>query len=260
MPPDAGREATTGKSGDVAPAGATSRAAWGWLLLEQFGQDLRYAVRSMAKAPGITTAALLVKAGQRQDVLIAKLQHQAAIDPLTGLATRRVLDQAAMSALSGAASGDGTALILIDVDDFKAVNDNFGHPGGDEVLIQLANLLVEGCRQDDLVSRLGGDEIALLLPGCSEQALLRRADQILWDVRAHAFTLEGGEQLSISVSAGLAHAPTDAQDLRSLYAAADAALYEAKRAGRNRVGSSRPQAEAVGTSHRSADQDRALRS
>jgi diguanylate cyclase (GGDEF)-like protein len=183
-----------------------------------------------------TTAALLVHGADRQDELVALLSRQAAIDPLTGLATRRVLDRAAQSALSGAASGEGTALILLDVDAFKSINDRFGHPGGDEVLVGLAKLLIAGCRANDIVSRLGGDEIALLLPGCSPQALRRRADQIVWDVRAHAFTLDDGQELSISVSAGIAHSPTHAQDLRFLYASADAALYEAKRAGGNRVG------------------------
>jgi diguanylate cyclase (GGDEF)-like protein len=182
----------------------------------------------------LTTVGLLIDAGLRQDALVGQLQRQAAIDPLTGLATRRVLDHAAQSALSGAASGDGTAMILIDIDDFKSVNDQFGHPSGDEVLMQLARLLSEGCRGDDIVSRLGGDEIALLLPGCSQEAMVRRADQIIWDVRAAAFRLPDGQVISISVSAGVAHAPTQADDVRSLYAAADAALYEAKRRGRNR--------------------------
>jgi diguanylate cyclase (GGDEF)-like protein len=187
----------------------------------------------------LTTVALLVVAGERQDVLVDQLQRLAAIDPLTGLATRRVLDRAAQSALSGSASGEGTALILLDVDDFKSVNDRFGHPGGDEVLIQLARLLTDGCREGDIVSRMGGDEIAMLLPGCSAEAVVRRADQIMWDVRASAFWVSDaspeGQSLSISVSAGLAHAPTHALDVQALYAAADAALYSAKRGGRNRA-------------------------
>ena len=145
-----------------------------------------------------------------------------------------MLDHAAQSALSGAASGEGTALILIDIDNFKAVNDQYGHPGGDEVLIQLAALLIAGCRDGDTVSRLGGDEIALLLPGCSRESMIARADQIMWRVRAFQFRMSEDELLSISVSAGLAHAPTEAVDVRSLYAVADAALYEAKRNGRDR--------------------------
>lgn len=183
----------------------------------------------------LTATALLIRAGERQDALIARLEEQAAVDSLTGLVTRRVLDEAARSALSGAASGDGTALILLDVDEFKSVNDAHGHPGGDDVLVQLAVLLLARTRRDDIVSRLGGDEIAILLPACTEAALQHRAMQILDDVRGHRFLTSAGEPVTVSVSIGIAHAPTHALDLRGLYAIADAALYEAKRSGRNRL-------------------------
>ncbi|MCW2759721.1 MAG: Diguanylate cyclase protein [Nocardioidaceae bacterium] len=185
----------------------------------------------------VATAGILIRSGERQAELVQRLERLAAIDPLTGLATRRVLDEAARSALSGAASVDGTSLILIDVDEFKSINDRFGHPCGDEVLVQLADLLVRSARRDDVVSRLGGDEMALLLPGCSVSDLRRRAEQIVWDVRARTFVLQDGEEVTVSVSVGLAHVPTDATDLQSLYVKADQALYEAKRSGRNRVGS-----------------------
>jgi diguanylate cyclase (GGDEF)-like protein len=185
----------------------------------------------------VATAVLLLLAGERQAELIEQLRRQAAIDPLTGLVTRRVLDTAAHSALTGAATGTGTALILIDVDNFKTVNDRHGHPAGDEVLVQLGTLLVASSGPNDTVSRMGGDEVAVLMAGCSLTAAVCRADQILWDVRAHDFVLDDGTRLSVSVSIGLAHAPTHADDLRSLYAAADTSLYAAKRGGRNQVGS-----------------------
>jgi diguanylate cyclase (GGDEF)-like protein len=184
----------------------------------------------------VTTAVILIRSEERQAELITKLQRLAAIDPLTGLATRRVLDEAAQTALSGAASLEGTSLIVLDIDDFKSINDRYGHPGGDEVLVQLADLLVASARRDDVVSRLGGDEMALLLPGCSLSTLRRRAEQIVWDVRAQTFVLHGGQEVTVSVSVGLAHVPTDALDLQSLYVKADHALYEAKRSGRDRVG------------------------
>ena len=183
----------------------------------------------------LTATGLLIRSGERQDALIARLEEQAAIDSLTGLVTRRVLDEAARSALSGAASGDGTALILIDVDEFKSVNDAHGHPGGDDVLVQLATLLLARTRRGDIVSRLGGDEIAVLLPACTEAALQHRAEQILADVRSHRFLTADRQAVPVSVSIGIAHAPTHAVDLRGLYTNADAALYEAKRSGRNRV-------------------------
>ena len=184
----------------------------------------------------VTTAMLLIRSGERQAELVNELEQLAAIDPLTGLATRRVLDEAAQSAISGSASVEGTSLILIDVDDFKSINDSYGHPAGDEILVQLASVLVRSARHDDVVCRIGGDEMALLLPGCSAPSLQRRAEQIVHDVRARPFALPDGEQVTVSVSVGLAHAPTDAVDLRSLYVAADRTLYEAKRSGRNRVG------------------------
>ncbi len=184
----------------------------------------------------ITTAVLLVRSGERQDELVTRLKRQAAVDALTGLATRRVLDEAARSAISGAVSSQGTSLILLDVDEFKSVNDRYGHPGGDEVLVQLADYLVRSARRDDVVSRLGGDEMAVLLPGCSVASLQRRAEQIVADVATHPFVLHSGEQIRVSVSAGLANVPADAADLQGLYVTADRALYEAKRSGRNRVG------------------------
>ena len=132
----------------------------GSLPLAEAATDIGYVSAAL-----ITTAVLLVRAGERQDELVTRLERQAAVDALTGLATRRVLDEAARSAISGAVNHEGTSLILLDVDEFKSVNDRFGHPGGDEVLVQLAAYLVRSARRDDVESRLGGDEMAVLLPG-----------------------------------------------------------------------------------------------
>jgi diguanylate cyclase (GGDEF)-like protein len=184
----------------------------------------------------VTSTALLVLSGERQDALVAQLQHQAAIDSLTGLFTRRVLDNAAAVALSGGASKLGTGLILIDIDNFKQINDEYGHPAGDEVLVRLARVLLLGVRPSDTVSRMGGDEVAVLLAGCSLDAVQRRAEEILWEVRAHAFEISADVTLSVSVSIGVAHLPTHGHDLRALYSAADASLYTAKRGGRNQIG------------------------
>jgi diguanylate cyclase (GGDEF)-like protein len=183
-----------------------------------------------------TTVALLVVSGERQDALVTELRTQAAIDSLTGLVTRRVLDEAASSALSGAASEQGTGLILLDIDHFKRINDEHGHLAGDEVLVQVSRLLLNGSRAADTVSRMGGDEIAVLLAGCSVDGLRSRAEQIVDNVRACEFTSDAGVRLPITVSTGIAHLPTHGANLRALYAAADASLYDAKRCGRDRVG------------------------
>ena len=82
---------------------------------------------------------------------------------------------------------------------------------------------------------MGGDEVALLLPGCSMSIARRRAEELVAEVRWHGFTLSDGSIVNVSVSAGLAHAPTHAVTARGLYRAADAALYEAKRGGRDRL-------------------------
>jgi diguanylate cyclase (GGDEF)-like protein len=181
------------------------------------------------------TAALLVRGAERQVLLISEFAHTARIDPLTGLVTRRAFEEAALAALSVQPNVEGTALVLLDVDWFKSVNDEYGHPGGDEVLVQLADLLVSTARKGDVICRLGGDELAILLPDCSHDVAHRRAEEMIRSVSAHGFALSLGSVIKVSVSAGLAHSPTNAHDLFSLYRAADNALYEAKRGGRNRV-------------------------
>jgi diguanylate cyclase (GGDEF)-like protein len=179
---------------------------------------------------------LLTRAMSAQDRLVSALQRQADVDSLTGLVTRRVLDEALDVELSGGCPGEGTALVLVDVDSFKQVNDVYGHPVGDDALVHVAGLLRRQVRAGDaVVSRLGGDELAVLLPGCSLGTAARRAAAILETVRATPLPLPGGGLLALSVSVGVAHAPRHATRMRDLYAAADAALYRAKRAGRGRV-------------------------
>ena len=182
-----------------------------------------------------TCAALLAAAAGRREVVLDQLRRHAALDPLTGLVTRRVLESAAQTALSGALERAGTALILIDVDRFKSINDTHGHLAGDEVLVQVAGILLNLSRPEDTVSRLGGDEIALLLPACSAQVASVRAEAVRATIAAHVFVLPNGHHARLSVSAGVAHAAPHGDSLRALYSRADAALYQAKNNGRDRV-------------------------
>ncbi len=191
---------------------------------------------------------LLVGANRRQDRLIARLQAQAAIDPLTGLVTRRILDEAMQKAVSGEArplprqTGDGafqeqgTALILIDLDHFKKINDGHGHPVGDDALVHVANLLGRNARPDTVIARLGGDEFAVLLPRGGADTPRGRAQEFGDRGREHPLPLGSGEQLALSISVGVGHTGRGRIELRDLYAAADASLYEAKEAGRGRAG------------------------
>ncbi|GAB3240579.1 GGDEF domain-containing protein [Kineosporia babensis] len=164
------------------------------------------------------------------------LRAQAGVDTLTGLVTRRVLDEAAHGAISAANSPAGTALLLIDVDKFKTINDTYGHPVGDAALKHLAAILAANMRPDAVIGRLGGDELAVLLPGCDYEVALRRANDLVKAVRGSPLQIENGELLHLSVSIGVSHAPTEADDLPQLYASADVSLYQAKRGGRDQVG------------------------
>jgi diguanylate cyclase (GGDEF)-like protein len=180
-------------------------------------------------------ALMLVRANGTQERLVAALQEQATVDSLTGLATRRAFDVALETALARSVPG-GTALVLIDVDAFKAINDSHGHPVGDDVLVHLSTVLRGQVRAEDAVmSRLGGDELAVLLPGCSRDVAVRRAEDLHEAVRSTPLTLADGGLLAVSISVGVAHVPQHSTDRRGLYTSADAALYDAKRAGRDRV-------------------------
>ncbi|MCZ2822706.1 GGDEF domain-containing protein [Modestobacter sp. VKM Ac-2977] len=184
----------------------------------------------------VVMAAMLVRAGDTQARLVAQLQQQAATDSLTGLVNRRVFDAALGTALAAPAASRGTSLVLVDVDSFKTINDEHGHPVGDDALVHIAAVLRSVVRAGDAVlSRMGGDELAVLLPDCSADVATARAAEVLDAVRAAPLALPDGSLLAISVSLGVAHAPTHATGLEELYAAADAALYAAKRAGRGRV-------------------------
>jgi diguanylate cyclase (GGDEF)-like protein len=183
----------------------------------------------------VVMAVMLVRGNERQEQLVAALQEQARVDALTGLVNRRVFDEALTETVKGWTPA-GTALVLIDVDSFKAINDSYGHPVGDAALVHLARILREQVRADDAVlSRLGGDELAVLLPGCDAAVAARRAEQLHDVVRSTPLPLPDGTLLTLSISVGVAHLPQGTGDLTTLYSAADRALYEAKRAGRGRV-------------------------
>jgi diguanylate cyclase (GGDEF)-like protein len=183
----------------------------------------------------LTMTGLLTRAGQRHDQLVAQLSRQARIDSLTGLATRRVLDDATRAALHGGSGELGTALILVDVDRFKAVNDTYGHPVGDDALVHVARIITPRARPDAVIARVGGDEFAILLAACPARAARRRADEVIRAIATEPVRLAGGAPLPISVSVGVAHVTDPACTTRDLYALADTALYRAKRGGRGRV-------------------------
>ena len=200
------------------------------LLLQPVGTAL--ADLFFSGAVLVVVAVVLHRAATTQAQLVRALLEQAEVDALTGLVNRRAFDRA----LHRTEHRDGAALVLVDVDAFKTINDRHGHPAGDEVLVHLAAVLREQVRSDDaVVFRLGGDELAVLLPGCSAETAARRAEGLLHAVLNAPVPLRDGTRLQLSVSVGVAHVRGHGEDLGALYAAADAALYDAKRSGRGRM-------------------------
>ena len=155
-------------------------------------------------------------------------------DPLTGLGNRRHLDRR-FAELLPAAERDGKplSLALIDIDLFKAVNDQHGHAVGDHVLVVVAQLLREFTRGGDIIARHGGEEFVLVLPDMGCDAAVDVCERLRERVLYHPWALLGGPEGGVTVSIGLSCAPP--LELRPLLHRADQALYAAKRGGRNRV-------------------------
>jgi diguanylate cyclase (GGDEF)-like protein len=185
----------------------------------------------------LVTRVRLEREQQRTGVLLTQLQRLSHEDPLTGLANRRRWDAELLAACSEARQhGSGVAVVLLDVDHFKAINDRHGHPGGDEALRQVAQLLAARVRAGDLVARLGGDELAVLLPGSD----LDRAVELAERLRRESAELapSGFDAGEINLSLGVAAAAGDQTYPLELMSRADEQLYRAK-ITRNAVGAPR---------------------
>ncbi|MDX9706516.1 MAG: diguanylate cyclase [Azospira sp.] len=172
--------------------------------------------------------------------LEARLSHDALHDPLTGLANRALFENRLGKMLESARRhGHVVAVLYIDLDGFKAVNDSGGHAAGDALLQQVARRL-EGCvRAEDTVSRFGGDEFCIALTTLARQADCVPVAEKIVRALAEPFDYDGGP-VRISASVGVARFPGDGEDGVALVASADAAMYAAKNAGKNRVCLSTP--------------------
>jgi len=162
-----------------------------------------------------------------------RIQHLAHHDPLTGLANRVLFGDIATKALSLAdRSHRGVALLCLDLDGFKAVNDMYGHPAGDRLLAAVAGRLAGTIRQMDTAARVGSDEFAILQPLAEQpQAGASLAERIV-RLLAHPFEI-GGESVTIGASVGIALYPNDAGTIEDLLRSADLAMYRAKSEGKN---------------------------
>jgi len=232
-----------GRTGDVIEAGdptagedtfelalaASGTQSFGTLVLygSNFDDESKETARSLA-----AQAAVALENARLHDVV----ERQALVDGLTGLANRRHCEEELEAELLRAERlGGSTALVFADLDDFKAVNDLHGHPAGDAVICAFAELLRESVREIDTAGRFGGEEFMLLLPGTDVAGATNVAERVRAALAERVIVTPGGAAIRITASFGVATAPPLAR-AEELISAADRALYDAKRAGKNRVG------------------------
>jgi diguanylate cyclase (GGDEF)-like protein len=198
--------------------------------IEQQLQDGRYVHinQRVLSDGGVICTYTDVTAARRAE---AELLHRTLHDILTGLPNRRLLVDRIDRAMAAAKRGRRTAVMLLDVDYFKSINDNMGHAAGDEVLKSVAARLSDCIRETDTVARLGGDEFALLLSDGDSDAITV-ASRII-EVMQSPVDVEG-KPVTIGVSIGIAHPPRDGNTTDEILKAADIALYKAKRNGRGK--------------------------
>jgi diguanylate cyclase (GGDEF)-like protein len=185
-----------------------------------------------ALMPVIAAFAFVLMAGDRFN---AELERLAGLDPLTEVQNRRSLGDLAARALAEARRhARSVAVMVVDADHFKRINDTFGHATGDEALKALVATMRTTLRGEDLLGRLGGEEFVALLPDADEAAGAHAAERLRAAVEASAFQARG-TPVALRVSVGVAALVHAADDFDALVRRADQALYEAKRRGRNRV-------------------------
>ena len=170
------------------------------------------------------------------DQVHSRLSEQANRDPLTHLYNRRYLDSSLMQALlRSKRAGHPLALIMVDIDHFKKINDTHGHQAGDQILTSLGEQLADMARADDVACRYGGEEFILVLPGMSLDTARSRAEDLRASF-ARTVVVYGDLNLQATLSIGIAVYPAHGKSADELIRCADMALYQAKGAGRNRVG------------------------
>lgn len=171
---------------------------------------------------------------------VVLLEQESITDALTGIHNRRYMDRRLVEECMRAKRYDlPLFVLLLDIDYFKAVNDSYGHPIGDQVLIYLGKLLLQGVRESDVVARYGGEELLIIAPNTTETAAQHLAERLRKQVESHTLMVsdDSGQrtEIRITVSIGVAGLKRGKCDSAQLIDFADRALYRAKSEGRNRV-------------------------
>lgn len=213
-----------------------SVAALVFAVLAPFSRGVDGVVLWIEVAASLVAICWMVVRVQHQSLRLREtLSNLARTDPLTGLVNRRGFDEALAREHARSRRGAGPmALLLVDIDHFKRVNDRYGHLAGDDLLAATASTLISHVRAGDVLGRFGGEEFVALLPGAGQEQACWIAERLRERVRASAIPSLGAEA-TVTVSIGVAALGRDGNELFELLAAADAALYRAKQAGRDRV-------------------------
>lgn len=196
-------------------------------LAGETGEDHRRLLTTVSESAAISLANIRLR---------LKLRAQAIRDPLTNLFNRRYLEDELEHQLAGLSSETlPVSIFLLDIDHFKKFNDKYGHEAGDEVLKELARLMAAWAREEDTVARFGGEEFVAILPSTDQKTALRRAEELCRAVRSHRFVYNDLGLDRVTVSIGIASATDSKAPPQDILQSADLAMYESKRAGRDRA-------------------------
>jgi diguanylate cyclase (GGDEF)-like protein/PAS domain S-box-containing protein len=184
----------------------------------------------------IGQAANLASIAIEHHQVLDELEHQAFTDSLTGLANRRnFMDSAEIELARARRFGNTNAVLLLDIDHFKAVNDKYGHKAGDTALEALADTLRNRLREVDIIGRIGGEEFAVLLPETDMKMASQAAERLRQAVEEREITVGNNLPLHLTVSIGIASPAKPSEKIEEILRLADSALYAAKNSGRNCV-------------------------
>ncbi len=204
------------------------------LEIEQRQQDILYQRITIAFALGVTLLILLFLILQHRNTL--RFRELSQRDSLTGLFNRRYIFAMLDDIMAGLPHDRGSlAVIVMDLDDFKGINDTYGHPIGDRMLLEVAQIGSETLRTGDAMARIGGEEFLCVLPRTSTGQAAGVAQRLVQRLGEHRITLDDGREVGVTASVGVAGFNAQCRDADSIYACADRALYESKTSGKNRV-------------------------
>lgn len=193
------------------------------------------AVPILSRSGDIEGAVAVLRDVSHQRKLTRQLSWQSTHDTLTGLINRREFETRLARALAASKKNDQVhALLYMDLDQFKIINDTCGHEAGDVLLQRLSRLLQTQMRDGDILARLGGDELGILLPDCAPGQALSIAEQIRQSIKQFRFVWEQ-RSFELGISIGLVHIDQSSKSMTELLIAADQACYQAKEQGRNRI-------------------------